>query len=91
MRRRALSSSLILSDHPQVAVEYFDVISQDMLQVRALLDLQVSEGNRLALCQVLACHLEQRHLTPITTPYNRYRRIPENYPNPGLCVASAEL
>jgi hypothetical protein len=30
-----------------------------MLQVRALLDLQVSEGDRLALCQVLACHLEQ--------------------------------
>jgi hypothetical protein len=30
-----------------------------MLQVRALLDPQVSEVNRLALCQVLACHLEQ--------------------------------
>jgi len=41
-----------------------DVVAQDMLQVRAFPDLQVGEGNRLALCQILACHLEQWHLAP---------------------------
>jgi len=38
---------------------HFDVIAQDMPQARPFLDLQMGEGDRLALHQVLACHLEQ--------------------------------
>src|SRR6185369_17481227 len=46
---------------------HFDVIAQDMPQARPFLDLQMREGDRLALHQVLACHLEQWHrYLPIT-------------------------
>jgi hypothetical protein len=46
---------------------HFDVIAQDMPQARPFLDLQMGECDRLALHQVLACHLEQWHrYLPIT-------------------------
>jgi len=61
---RVLPIPVLVSDHQQVIAEHLDVIAEDMLQARAFLNFQVGEGDRLALHQGLACHLEQRHHYP---------------------------
>ena len=54
-----------------------------MLQVLAFLDLQMSEGNWLALHQVLGCHLEQWHEHfPITGPLTGQTRLPPGTTGP---------